>query len=365
MKRGSAGIKEVAARAGVSIGTVSNVLNRPSFVSEPMRAKVLEAIEELGFVRNDTGRQLRAGQSRTIAYVMLDAANPFFADVAKGIEEISRERGVGLYLCDSVGDTGREADYLELLLEQRVRGVLITPVEHDTTMLEPLRRQGVAVVLLDRAGGSSWCSVGVDDVQGGTLAAAHLAERGHQRIAFVGGPMSTPQVADRLRGARKAMKRAGQPADAVVVVATDALDVAEGRRAGERIAALPRARRPTAAFCANDLLALGLLQHMTQLGVDVPGELAILGYDDIDFAAAAAVPLSSVRQPRQLLGRTAAELLFAESDSDEAHVHQQVVFRPELVVRSSTLDGAAVPKEAVRRRAAATRARPSRSSARG
>ena len=118
---------------------------------------------------------------------------------------------------------------------------------------------------------------------------------------------------------------------------TAALNVAEGRRAGERIVGLPRARRPTAAFCANDLLALGLLQQMTRVGVDVPGDLAIVGYDDIDFAGAAAVPLSSVRQPRQLLGRTAAELLLAESDADEAHVHQQVLFHPELVARASSM----------------------------
>ncbi len=127
---------------------------------------------------------------------------------------------------------------------------------------------------------------------------------------------------------------------------TAALNVAEGRRAGERIAGLPRARRPTAAFCANDLLALGLLQQMTRIGVDVPGELAIVGYDDIEFAGAAAVPLSSVRQPRQLLGRTAAELLFAESDADEAHVHQQVQFHPELVVRASSMEPAVTARPA-------------------
>ena len=150
--------------------------------------------------------------------------------------------------------------------------------------------------------------------------------------------MTTVQVADRLEGARRAVQASGRADDALVVIETAALNVAEGRRAGERIVGLPRARRPTAAFCANDLLALGLLQQMTRMGVDVPRELAIVGYDDIEFAGAAAVPLSSVRQPRQLLGRTAAELLFAESDADEAHVHQQVLFHPELVVRASSIE---------------------------
>jgi LacI family transcriptional regulator len=327
----------VAAHAGVSVGTVSNVLNRPDVVSEATRSKVLQAIAELGFVRNESGRHLRAGQSRTLAYLVLDASNPFFTDVARGIEETARANGIALYMCNSDGDAAREADYLELLVEQRVRGILITPVDQDTAQLDVVLRQGIPMVLVDRRAGASWCSVGVDDIEGGELAVTHLSEQGHQRIAFVGGPMSTVQVADRLQGARNALQTIGRPADALSVMETAGLNVAEGRRAGERLAGLPRARRPTAAFCANDLVALGLLQQMTRMGADVPGDLAIVGYDDIEFAGAAAVPLSSVRQPRQLLGRVAAELLLAESEAGQEHVHQQVVFRPELVVRTSSL----------------------------
>jgi LacI family transcriptional regulator len=192
-------------------------------------------------------------------------------------------------------------------------------------------------VLVDRAGGDDWCSVGVDDVEGGLLAVTHLIEQGHHRIAFIGGPLITVQVADRLTGARSAFEAAGRSGDDLVVLPTETMNFAEGQRAGERLLGLPRARRPTAAFCANDLVALGLLQQMTRSGADVPGDLAIVGYDDIAFAGAAAVPLSSVRQPRELLGRTAAELLLAESKDVEAHVHQQVVFHPELVVRTSSL----------------------------
>jgi len=337
VRGGSTGVKDVAAHAGVSVGTVSNVLNRPDVVSEETRRKVLEAIAQLGFVRNESGRQLRAGRSRTIAYVVLDASNPFFTDVAKGIEETARANGMALYMCNSDGDAAREADYLELLVEQRVRGILITPVDQDTAQLDVLLRQGIPLLLVDRGAGGDWCSVGVDDVEGGELAVTHLCEQGHQRIAFVGGPMSTVQVADRLQGARKALETFGRPADALSMLETTGLNVAEGRRAGERLVGLPRSRRPTAAFCANDLVALGMLQQMTRMGVDVPGDLAIVGYDDIEFAGAAAVPLSSVRQPRQLLGRVAAELLLAESEAGDEHVHQQVVFRPELVVRTSSL----------------------------
>lgn len=340
---GGSGVKDVAALAGVSLGTVSNVLNRPHLVRPATRARVEAAIAELGFVRNESARQLRAGRSRTVAYVVLDMGNPFFTDVARGVEEVAREHGLALYLCTSNEDPGREADYLELLREQRVRGVLVTPAgEPDNPRLAALPALGIPVVIVDQpSAGADYCAVAVDDVEGGRLAVTHLLERGHRRIAYVGGPTSVPQVRDRHRGALAAVREAGLDADALTVVETGGLNVTEGRAAGQRLAGLPAARRPSAAFCANDLLALGLLQEMTTLGVAVPDGMAIVGYDDIEFAGAAAVPLTSVRQPRHLIGRTAMELLLAESEADDegraAHRHQQVEFTPELVVRASSI----------------------------
>jgi LacI family transcriptional regulator len=329
------GMKDVAAVAGVSIGTVSNVLNRPHLVSEATRLRVQAAIGELGFVRNETARQLRAGSSRTIAYVVMDAANPFFNDVARGVEDAARAEGMVVYLCNSNQDGGREREYLERLREQRVQGVLITPIDPDGERLAEMPGFGMPVVLVDcSARDERRCSVAVDDVLGGELAMTHLLETGHERIAFIGGPMSVPQVGDRHRGARSAADGWDRPID-LMRLETEALTVAEGRRAGERLVGLPASRRPTAAFCANDLLALGLLQAMVRQGLSVPDDLAVVGYDDIEFAEAAAVPLTSVRQPRELLGRTATRLLLAEA-SGEPHTHEQVRFRPELVVRAST-----------------------------
>src|SRR3954449_567514 len=338
------GIKDVALHAGVSVGTVSNVLNRPDLVSDRTRQRVLASISTLGFVRNESARHLRNGSSRTLAYVMLDPSNPFFADVGRGAEEAAREAGMALFLCNSEEDPARESEYLDILLEQRVRGVLITPVDGHAERLRSMPELGVPVVLLDRMAGdpTEWCSVSVDDVEGGDLAVTHLLETGHTRIGFVGGPDSIVQVTDRRRGALRALNRAGVDPEALVVLGTSALTLAEGRQAGQRVVGMPARRRPTAVFCANDLLAIGFLQQMIQHGVDVPGEMAIVGYDDIEFAAAAAVPLSSVRQPRYELGRRACELLLAEADAwaargdAAAHVHQQVEFTPELVVRTSS-----------------------------
>jgi LacI family transcriptional regulator len=328
----SVGIRDVAQHAGVSNATVSNVLNRPDVVAPATRQRVLAAIEELGFVRNESARQLRAGSSRVIAYVVLDAANPFFTDVARGVEDAARDAGLALFLCNSASDGGREREYLELLHEQRVEGILITPVDAESAQIA---ERGTPVVLVDReATDGTRCSVAVDDVLGGELAVTHLIENGHTRIAMVGGPLSIQQVRDRREGAVRALTNAGLPAESLTFLETRSLQVAEGRGAGERLVGLPASRRPTAAFCANDLLALGLLQSMTQQGLRVPDDLAVVGYDDIEFAAAAAVPLTSVRQPREQLGRTAAQLLLSENEPD--HEHRHVKFQPELVVRAST-----------------------------
>jgi LacI family transcriptional regulator len=333
----AAGVKDVAALAGVSLGTVSNVLNRPDRVSRQTRERVEKAMADLGFVRNEFARQLRAGRSSTLAYVMLDARNPFFTDVAEGVQEAAEGADLSLFICNSGQAADREHAYLARLQEQRVQGILITPVDPDDPALDDVTQHGTPLVIVDRVrSGDSHCAVAVDDTLGGRLAVEHLLDLGHERIAFVGGPARIGQVRDRLTGARQAIDAPpGSTAD-IVVVGTEALTVAEGRNAGERIAGMARSTRPTAAFCANDLLALGLLQQCVSLGVRVPEDLAIVGYDDIEFAAAAAVPLTSVRQPRRDLGRTAAQLLLDEASNPE-HRHHQTLFTPELVARASTL----------------------------
>jgi LacI family transcriptional regulator len=330
-------VKDVAARAGVSVGTVSNVLNRPDRVSPDTRHRVSTAIAELGFVRNESARHLRAGSSRTVGLVVLDVANPFFTDVARGVEDTTSAAGLAVILCNTDEKPAKEDAYLDLLEEQRVRGILITPAEAVNDRLLELRRRGTPVVLLDRKGtGRDHCSVSVDDRKGGDLAVTHLLESGHRRIAYVGGPLTITQVADRLRGARSAVKRAGLDPDALMVETAVGHNAHAGRLAVQRLLMLPKRKAPTAIFCANDLLALGALQELAQQGVGVPADVAIVGYDDIDFAAAAMVPLSSVRQPRHQLGRTAAELLIDEADNPEGHRHRHVVFEPELIVRESS-----------------------------
>jgi LacI family transcriptional regulator len=332
----SASVKDVAALAGVSVGTVSNVLNRPEKVSADVISRVQAAIDELGFVRNDAARQLRAGRSRSIGLVVLDAANPFFTELARGAEDKAAAEHFTVLVGNSNEDAGREAAYLDLFEQQRVRGVLLSPVGNVVPRLEQLRGRGIPTVLVDRQTDNlSFSSVAVDDLAGGQMAAAHLLSLGRRRIVFVGGPSGIRQVADRLDGARKAIGEV--PGASLEVVETESLTVLSGRAAGEAIRLRPAATRPDAIFAANDLLATGLLQGLMLMGdVQVPQQIALIGYDDIEFAAAAVVPLSSIRQPSALIGSTALELLLREAGSESGFVPTQIVFPPELVVRAST-----------------------------
>jgi LacI family transcriptional regulator len=329
-------IKDVARHAGVSVGTVSNALNKPDEVSAESLARVLEAVDTLGYVRNDAARRLRAGVSSTVGFVVLDGQNPFFNQVVRGAEDEASRHGIAVLVGNTDEDPAREGMYLDLFEEQSVRGVLIAPYGDITRRLTRLRERGIPAVLVDRMNvEGTFSSVATDSVVGGRMAAEHLIESGRRRIAFVGGPFDMRQVRDRLDGARWAVE-ASETDAAIEVIATRALTVEEGVAAGRRLLERPAGQRPDALFAANDLVALGLLQALVVDGaVLVPDQIALIGFDDIAFAAAAAVPISSVRQPSRAIGQTALRILLEES-GDDTLIPRQTVFRPELVVRAST-----------------------------
>jgi LacI family transcriptional regulator len=327
----SVSVKDVAARAGVSVGTVSNVLNSPAKVAPETAERVHRAIGELGFVRNDAARQLRAGTSRCIGFVVLDVSNPFFTDLARAAEERAAESGLAVLIANSGEQREREAAGLDLFEEQRVRGVLISPVDEITSRLEQMRRRGTPAVLVDRmAATPGFSSVSVDDVVGGRTAVQHLLDGGRRRILFVGGPLDLEQVRDRLQGARQAV--AAVPGAMLQVLPVGALTVRHGVDAGREIVAM--ADRPDAVFAANDLVALGVLQAALLGGLRVPADVALVGYDDIEFAASAGVPITSMRQPRDRMGAIAVDLLLAEIDG--VTERSRIVLQPELIVRESS-----------------------------
>ncbi|WP_369345416.1 LacI family DNA-binding transcriptional regulator [Demequina gelatinilytica] len=328
-------VKEVAAHAGVSVGTVSNVLNRPDQVKPETVVRVRDAIRVLGYVPNSAARQLREGRSRSLALVVLDSGNPFFTDVARGAEDRAAQDGLSVFLANSSDSTEREERHLDVFEQQRIGGVLISPAGDDLSRLETMRGHGIPVVLVDReAAGSGFSSVAVDDVAGGALAARHLLETGRRQLAFVGGPLRIRQVADRFQGASAAVT--AEPTATLRLLGADEMTLDEGRRIGEALVPLIKQGRIDGIVAANDLLAIGVQRALlfAEEPVRIPEDVGLVGYDDIDFAASAVVPVTSIRQPRELIGATAVELAL-EQAVDGAPV-RNVVFAPELVVRAST-----------------------------
>lgn len=323
------GMIEVARQAGVSVATVSHVVNGSRPVSPETALKVTQAMAELGYVRNGTARQLKLGRSNTVGAIVLDMSNPYFTELASGIEDRLRQDSGTLILTSSDEDVEREADLLDLLAEQGVRGIVMTPTRGSTAHLEHLRRLGIPVVVM--AGVRPELdvpTVGLDDVAGGRLGVDHLIERGHRAIAFINDSHDLPHCAARWQGAMEAVA-ASRHRIQLVEVFIEQHGSAGGERAmNQLLAATPRV---TAAFCYNDITALGAMRAVRKAGLSVPEDVAVLGYDDVYFAAELIVPLSSIRQPNRRMGWAAADILM-----DPPARTPHVVFQPELIVREST-----------------------------
>lgn len=323
--------------ARVSIGTVSNVVNNPERVLPATRERVQDAIAALGWAPNQQAQALRAGKSRIVGLGVMDVANPFFADVLRGAQARLEEAGFAATIGDSDNRPEREASVLRSFRDQRVRGVILGPIGATPPEVDALLHARIPTVLVDRAHGGTGCTVGVDDVAGGRIAAEHLITEGHVALAFVGGPSTLAQVRDRRDGAERAAKEAGA---SLLAISVPSLSFASGRSAAEHLAVLPVSERPTGIFCANDMIAIGLLQGLVAARIRVPHDVAIVGYDDIDFAAAATVPLSSVAQPRRELGAAAADLLLeeiADQDAGRTHEHRTITYTPTLIPRASSV----------------------------
>ncbi|MDD9153410.1 LacI family DNA-binding transcriptional regulator [Plantibacter flavus] len=339
MAKHDIGFAAVARLAGVSNATVSNTLNRPEIVAPATRERVLAAIEELDFVPNRAAATLRQGTNRLIGLVIPDIANPFYSAIARGVTEAAAEYGYTVALCVSHDDPDLELRHFEMLAEHRAAGALVAPLTADASRLAQLRRVGSRLVLMDRtAPEGTGCSVAIDDVHGGELAVAHLlaspAPAPDGSIVLVNGDLAIPQCADRREGARNAFIAAGLDPDDLREVTVDEMTVDSGRIAGRRIAA--ETPRPTGVFCTNDQLALGVIRGLNDGGLAVPDEVSVVGYGDLALAADGRVPLTTVEQPKDELGRMAVEILLAELGTDRAaHEHVTRTLEPHLVVRES------------------------------
>jgi LacI family transcriptional regulator len=329
-------VRDVAARAGVGLSTVSNVLNRPHAVAPETLARVRAAISELGYVRNDAARALRLGASRAVGVIVSEASSPFFAEVTQAASLALGAAGYSTLLGNATQSATIEAQLLELFEQQRVRGLLIAPMSPMPAGLSSIVGRGVPVIFMDTpADQDEFCAVSVDEERGAQLALGHLQRLGRSRVALVRGPEELPQIVARTTAARSFAEAHGLGFEQFV---TSGYFVQAGIEAAAVIASRRPAERPDAVFAVNDLLAMGVVSGLIDHGVDVPGEIAVVGYDDVSVAAVARVPLTTVRQPAREIGTRAAGLLVAEMDAgDSPHRHETTRFMPELVVRASTV----------------------------
>lgn len=342
-----AGIHDVAKLAGVSASTVSNVINgRDGKMRAETRQRVLEAIEVLKFTPNSAARQLKSGHNATIGLIVPSVANPFWGAIAHQIEQVARKRGYRLLICNAERDPDIEQSYAETLIGSRVMGVILGSSPLNFDHLKEQIARGLQVAAFDqraRDGGSGVaCSVSVDQELGGLLSAQHLIGHGHRRIGILTGPVRTNSRIGRVEGVRIAHARAGIPFDETLlwqgggVAGFGDMEGAELGRIGVR-ELLSRENPPTAVVCGNDMFAIGAYAGARDLGVSIPDELSVVGFDDIALSELVFPPLTTIRQPTAAMAEMVVDLLIHCIEKGGARREDNFVsIRPQLIVRGST-----------------------------
>ncbi|MFV3406481.1 MULTISPECIES: LacI family DNA-binding transcriptional regulator [Pseudomonas] len=326
-------IKDVAALAGISYTTVSHVLNKTRPVSEHVRLKVEAAIAELDYVPSAVARSLKARSTATIGLLVPNSVNPYFAELARGIEDACERNGYCVILCNSDDDPQKQRSYLRVLLEKRIDGLVVASVGEDRDLLDSLRCVRTPMVIVDRAlEGVEADLVRIDHEQGAYLATRHLLELGHRDIATIAGPQDTGVSQLRLAGFRRAMAEAGVSIAADGVLHSDFTSLG-GHAAAAR---LLDGQRPTAIFAGNDMIGFGVLRAAAERNIDVPGELSVIGFDDIELSRYVYPALTTVGQSIRELGESAAALLLSRITAPRRGETEQRIVAPRLVLREST-----------------------------
>lgn len=336
-KKGEVTLKDVARLAKVSVGTVSNVLNRPTYVSEELRSQVQEVIKKLNFEPSKDYRRYRRGRAINIGLCLADMSNPFFMNIALSAEITARENNAGVVITHSGEDFEQQERNLELLKQHRVQGIILTSVTDSEVNFRTSLPRDFPLVLIDRVPKNfQGLSVTVDDATGGRLAGQHFRHLKFKRVAYVGSPRFSAKMKSRLDGFKTGFGQREKIGD-FSLIEVDDWNFSSGLEAGRRILKMPKSARPRAVFCGNDDLALGILQEMTSSNVRVPEDLAIMGYDDLPAAREAATPITSLRQPLNEVGELSVKMLVSVIEQKKLQQKRKIVLKPELVARVSTL----------------------------
>ena len=324
-------LRDVAKQAQVSVGTVSNVLNRPTNVSEQTRLKVRNAIDMLGFIPDRNNSQTNSN-SKIVGLILPLAQNPFYDELAQGIEDSLAKDGYRVLIGYSREDSAIELQLLTSMADANFRGIIVTPVGPDNQVFEKFIDQNVRVSYLSQTDEEpSQCSVSIDQVRGGYIGIEYLAKLGHKKIMWVSGPDHHHQSNQRFVGITQAAQQLGIE---IQVISAPSLDFLSGENIAPHIVA--QGPLPDAIFAGNDALALGIMNYFHKVGIPVPGQVSVLGYDNVSYAETALVPLTTVSQTPYQLGWTMGGQMLAEFEKSADHVHQHVVFQPQIIERDST-----------------------------
>jgi LacI family transcriptional regulator len=329
--------EDVARLAGVSRATVSYVINDRSGgnvrISDETRKRVMQVVEKLGYQPNVLARSLRDGETHTIGIILPDSDNPFFAEVARGVEDTSFKHGYSVILCNSDGDLEKEQFYSKVLAKKQVDGILFLAAGDSAETLESLVSQGVPLAVVDReVAGMALDTILTHNAYGGQLATRHLLGLGHQRIGCIRGPSNVTPSAERFAGYQRALAEAGVPLNEQLIKRGD-FQFESGQKAARELLILED--RPTALFACNDLMAIGAISTAVSLGFCVPNDLSVVGFDDIRLASVYNPALTTVVQPKYEMGVVATEMLL-ERVRDPQILPRRRVLDTSLVVRLST-----------------------------
>jgi LacI family transcriptional regulator len=313
--------------------TVSRVVNGTGYTSPEAQARVNNAVAELSYMPNALARQLRLSRTKTLALVLTDIANPFFTTIARGVEDAARAQGYAVMFCNTDESVDEEMDYVNVLIQRRVDGVLLVPAADSSGSAELLRRQGLPVVILDRGPASGNMDIVRTDSEGGAyLAVRHLIDLGHRRVAVLGGPESVSTSADRVRGYQRAMAEAGIAPDEQTIVFGKYTE-ASGYAMTTQILAAPDV--PTAIFAGNNFIAFGAMQSLREAGMEIPQDMSVVVFDDLPQGWILPF-LTVISQPAYEIGKQACELMLTRLASDRPFEPRTIVLPSSLIVRQSS-----------------------------
>ena len=322
-------LRDIAKQANVSLGTVSNVLNRPQQVSEETRQKVRSAIDMLGFIPNEIMRS-PTKDSQVIGLILPLSNNPFYEELAQGIEDAVAKDGLRVLIGYSREDEAIELHLLSAMVDAGFKGVILTPVGERNQVFEKFIDKNVRVGYISQTDDHvDQCSVSIDQVRGGYVGLEYLAKLGHKKVLWVSGPAHHHQSNQRFVGISEAAKEFGVQ---LSVMSSPSLDFLSGEHIAPQII---EAGLPDAIFAGNDSLALGIMNYFYKQGIKVPEDVSVIGYDKVSYAESALVPLTTVSQTPYQLGFTMGGQMIAEIESKVDHVHQHVIFQPQIVERAS------------------------------